>query len=321
MKVIIIGSGLIGVTTAYFLMHRGHEVTVIDRKDGPGRETSFANGALLTPSMAEPWNAPGSWRVLLRSLVRSDSAMQLRLRALPALAGWGVKFLRNSRAAIFERNTVSNLRLALYSLKVMQSLRQQTNIEYGRAASGALRIFRDAAAFDRASLAANRLLFEGLRCRRLSTAATVELEPALAPIANQLTGAIHYGTDETGDAHRFCVALSDYRPAARGVEFRFRTEVSSAGNALGPGDGGCGRPGTFCRGSIHRCSRQLQHSVAKGPRCSSAGATRQGLLCHVRSPRRSTLANYAGHRRSSARRSRATRRCHSRCGNRRIRRL
>src|SRR5579863_7039592 len=128
MKVIVIGSGLLGLTTAYFLRTRGHEVTVFDRAEGPGLETSFANAGLLTPSMAEPWNAPGSWRVLLGSLGRSDSAMQLRLRALPALAGWGVKFLRNSRPAIFERNTVSNLRLALYSLKVMQSLRQQTNI-------------------------------------------------------------------------------------------------------------------------------------------------------------------------------------------------
>ena len=226
MKVIIIGGGLIGVTTAYFLMHRGHAVTVIDRQDGPGRETSFANGALLTPSMAEPWNAPGVWRVLLGSLLRADSAMQLRLRALPALAGWGVEFLRNSRAARFERNTLSNLRLALYSLKVMQSLRLQTNIEYGRAASGALRIFRSAAALERASLAAKRPLFEGLSCRILSTDATLELEPALAPIANQLTGAIHYEADETGNAYRFCVALSDYI-RQRGVEFRFHTEVSS----------------------------------------------------------------------------------------------
>jgi D-amino-acid dehydrogenase len=72
MKVIVIGSGLIGVTTTYFLSSRGHEVTVIDREEGPDRETSFANGVLLTPSMADPWNAPGSWRVLLASLGRSD---------------------------------------------------------------------------------------------------------------------------------------------------------------------------------------------------------------------------------------------------------
>jgi D-amino-acid dehydrogenase len=99
MRVLIVGSGLIGVTTAYFLRRCGHEVTVLDREGGPGRDTSFANGALLTPSMAEPWNAPGSWRVLLASLGRPDAAMQLRLRALPALAGWGITFLRNSKAA------------------------------------------------------------------------------------------------------------------------------------------------------------------------------------------------------------------------------
>jgi D-amino-acid dehydrogenase len=79
MKVIIIGAGLIGVTTAYFLRRRGHEVLVIDREEGAGRETSFANGALLSPSMPEPWNAPGSWRVLLGSVGRSDAALQLRL--------------------------------------------------------------------------------------------------------------------------------------------------------------------------------------------------------------------------------------------------
>lgn len=226
MKIIIIGSGLIGVTTAYFLRRRGYEVTVIDREEGPGRETSFANGALLTPSMPEPWNAPGCWRVLLASLGRKDAAMQLRMRALPALLGWGVEFLRNSKAAAFERNVLSNLRMALYSLEVMQSLRQQTHIEYGRAVRGTLRVFRNRPALDGAFAAANRLASEGLRFRRLSKEETVGIEPALEPITNQLTGALHYETDETGDAHRFCVALAD-RAREQGVDFRFCTEVTS----------------------------------------------------------------------------------------------
>jgi D-amino-acid dehydrogenase len=226
MKVIVIGSGLIGVTIAYFLRRSGHDVTVIDREEGPGRETSFANAALLTPSMAEPWNAPGSWRVLLASLGRSHVPMQLRLRALPALAGWGVAFLRNSKAAIFERNALSNLHLALYSLKVMESLRQETRIEYGRAARGTLSVFQDPVALDRASVVANRLLSEGLSFRRLSRGQTIELEPALARIAHTLTDAIHYSTDETGDAYRFCVALADHARQLGG-EFHFRTEVSS----------------------------------------------------------------------------------------------
>ena len=124
MKALIIGSGLIGITSAYFLSRRGWEVTVLDRQAGPGQETSFANGSLLTPSMPEPWNAPGSWRVLLASLGRPDSALKLHLRTLPQLAGWGTAFLRNSSAARYERNTIKNLKLALHSLEVLGRLRQ-----------------------------------------------------------------------------------------------------------------------------------------------------------------------------------------------------
>jgi D-amino-acid dehydrogenase len=226
MKIVVIGSGLIGVTTAYFLSCRGHEVTVIDREEGVGREASFANGALLTPSMSDPWNAPGCWRVLLASLVRSDSPLQLRLRALPALADWGIGFLRNSSPAAFKRNSSSNLRLALYSLEVMRELRQQTRIGYDRSARGSLRLFRDHSPFDHASAAATRLISEGLTSRCLSSAETVALEPALAAIGSQLVGAIHYENDEIGDAYVFCEVLADLA-RQRGVEFRFGVEVSS----------------------------------------------------------------------------------------------
>ena len=226
MKIVVVGCGLIGLSTAYFLRCRGHEVTVIDRQEGPGRETSFANGALLTPSMSEPWNAPGCWRILLASLGRSDSALQLRLRALPSLADWGVTFLRNSRLVAFERNTLSNLRLGLYSLNVLESLRRQTGIEYGRTTRGSLKIFRDHVSLDRACAVATRLQSAGLSFRRLLRDEAIELEPALAPIADALAGAIHYGTDETGDAYQFCVALAEHARRL-GVEFQFHTEVTS----------------------------------------------------------------------------------------------
>jgi D-amino-acid dehydrogenase len=226
MKVLVIGSGLIGLTTAYFLKQRGHDVTVIDRQEGPARETSFANGALLTPSMPEPWNAPGCWRVLLSSLGRSDAALQLRLKALPALAGWGITFVRNSAPAAFERNTLANLRLALYSLRVMRDLREDARIDYGRAARGTLKVFRTAAAMDRAVTCAARLATEGLSLRRLTRGETVEMEPALAPIGDQLAGAIHYRADETGDAYRFSLTLAEHL-WQRSAEFRFRTQVSS----------------------------------------------------------------------------------------------
>lgn len=226
MKFVVVGGGLMGVTTAYFLRSRGHDVTVIDPEQGAGRGASFANGSLLTPSMPEPWNAPGCWRVLLSSLGRSDAALQLRLHALPALAGWGIRFLRNSNPTRYANNTVSNLRLALHSLTVMESLRNAVALDYGRAAPGTLRLFRKQDALDRATVAAEQLASHGLSFRRLSQTEAVELEPALQPIADRLSGALHYSTDETGDAYRFCVALA--QEAQRlGVEFRFGTKVTS----------------------------------------------------------------------------------------------
>jgi len=225
-KIVVIGSGLIGLTSAYFLRRSGHEVTVLDRQEGSGLETSFANGALLTPSMAEPWNAPGCWRVLLASLGRSDAALQLHFKTLPSLAGWGIKFLRNSSPGRYQSNALSNLRLALYSLKMMETLRQETGIEYGRNPRGSLRVFRDVAALDRAFAGAEHLLARSLSFRRLSSAQCVELEPALAPIAGQLAGGIHYEIDEIGDAHRFCVGLTEHARRL-GVEFRFGTVVSA----------------------------------------------------------------------------------------------
>lgn len=232
MKIAVIGCGLIGITTAYFLHRRGHEVTVLERADGPARETSFANGGMLTPGMCDPWNAPGSWRVLLRSLGRSDAALQLRVKTLPRLMGWGTSFLRNSTAEAFARNHRSNLLLARYSLDVMQRLRRETQIEFGRAARGSVGVFRDRSAWDQAWHAAEQLRPDGLIARRLSVAELIALEPALKPIASQLSGAIYYESDEVGDAHQFCVALAAHA-REQGVDFRFGTEVSSLATSGG----------------------------------------------------------------------------------------
>ena len=225
MKALIIGSGLIGISSAYFLSRRGWEVTVLDRQDGPGQETSFANGSLLTPSMSEPWNAPGSWRVMLRSIGRSDSALHLRLKALPHLAAWGAGFLRNSTPERYERNTVKNLKLALHSLQMMARVRQETGIQYGYASAGTLRVFRDPAPLERAVAWAERLRADGLTYRRLTGGEVVALEPALEPIGAQLAGGIHYPADEIGNAYEFCVGLAEHVRRA-GVEFRFRAPVT-----------------------------------------------------------------------------------------------
>lgn len=232
MKALIVGSGLMGVTSAYALARRGWEVTVIERRAGPGRETSFANGALLTPSMPEPWNAPGSWRVLLKSMGRSDSPLQLRLKALPGLWGWGARFLRNSSARRHERNTLKNLTLALHSLQALAALRRETGIEYGQATAGTLRVFRTPVSFKRAIEVAQRLRAAGLNFRGLTGQEAVSFEPALAPIVRQLAGAIHYPDDETGDAYKFCLALAE-RARSCGVGFQFDTAITAIDVASG----------------------------------------------------------------------------------------
>ena len=232
MKALIIGSGLIGVTSAYFLARRGWEVTVLDRQDGPALETSFANGSLLTPSMPEPWNAPGSWRVLLASIGRSDSPLQLRLKALPHLAGWGVRFLRNSSRERYERNSLKNLRLGLHSLEVLQRLRREIALDYGSAASGVLRVFRDPAKLQGAIPWADRLKAEGITYRVMTGGEVAAMEPALAPISGQLAGGIHYPVDEIGNAYKFTVALAEHARRA-GVDFRFRTPVTGIETRLG----------------------------------------------------------------------------------------
>lgn len=226
MRVIVVGGGIVGVTTAYFLNRRGHEVLVLDRAEGVGTGASFANGGLLTPSMADPWNAPGCWRVLLASLFRSDAPLQLRVNALPGLLQWGVQFLLNSRATVFERNALTNLRLALYSRQLMATLRQQTGFDYGHGAQGSLRIFRDTAAFEQAQRLAEKRATEGLTFQRLTPEQTVALEPVLAPLKAELAGGMLYQADENGDAHRFCVSLAQ-RATAAGVEFRFNTQAGS----------------------------------------------------------------------------------------------
>ncbi len=226
MHVLVIGSGLLGVSTAYWLRELGAEVTVVDRAAGPGRETSYANGALLTPSMADPWNAPGVlWR-LLGWLGREDSPMLLQPTALPGLVRWGLRFLLESREPRFRSNTLANVRLAKYSLEALHALRVSGAIDFHHGAVGTLKLTRSPRAFDAARSMADWLAGHGVTSRALDRAATIELEPALRPIAGKLAGSIHFPADEHGDAFRYCESLAALA-ARRGVTFRYRTTVQA----------------------------------------------------------------------------------------------
>jgi D-amino-acid dehydrogenase len=224
MRVCVLGAGLLGLSSAYYLKRSGHEVFVLDREPGPGLETSFANGGLLTPSMSEPWNAPGSWRVLLASIGRADAPLRLRVGAVPSLSLWGLGFLRHANASSYRRATRVNIALGAYALSCLKQLREEAQLDYNRGARGSLRVFRDQASVDRQAAYARTLEEFGIAHRVLTRQQLIALEPALASIAAELAGGIHNPGDETGDAHLFCRALAA-KLAAMDVAFHYGAAV------------------------------------------------------------------------------------------------
>lgn len=223
MRVTILGGGLMGVTTAWFLARDGHDVSVIERAKGLAEGTSFANAGLIAPSDSGPWNSPGTLGRLLRYVGREDSPLLLRLRAVPAMAGWGLKFLWQSRAQHYARNTEANTRLAIYNLTLLKALRTEFGLPYDETTGGLLQVFADPRSFDGAARHTERLKEFGLSAEPLDRAGIVAREPALKD-TGELAGALYFPGDESGDAHAFTRGLGECCKAA-GVNFRFGETV------------------------------------------------------------------------------------------------
>lgn len=224
MRVLVIGSGLAGVTTAWFLRQHGAEVHVVDRCAAAAMETSHANAGMLTPSMCDPWNQPGLLLRLLKWIGREDSPMLLRPAALPAMLGWGLRFLRNSSPARHRESTLINLRLASYSLDTLRKLRADLGLEYDGLTNGTLKFFRERETYEEFLELAKVLQSHGVQYRALSGGELVALEPSLAPIRAEIVGGLHFPGDESGDARRFCEALTA-RARQQGVVYHFNEDV------------------------------------------------------------------------------------------------
>lgn len=226
MKVIVLGAGVVGVTTAYYLARAGCAVTVVDRRDGPALETSFANGGQISVNHTTPWAAPGTPRKALGWLGRTDAPLLFHARFDPALFAWLARFLANCTSERMRANTRKAMRLALFSRRELASLREDLGIEYDRVARGILHIFRSTEEYDRALPQVE--LMNRVGCVRyvIDVEECLAIEPALEPARDSLVGGIHSPDDESGDAHKFTKALAE-RCQALGVSFRYATPVSA----------------------------------------------------------------------------------------------
>ncbi|MDQ7251626.1 D-amino acid dehydrogenase [Dongia sedimenti] len=225
MRVVVLGAGLIGTATAYYLARAGHEVVVIDRQRQAGLETSFANGALLTPSTSDSWAAPGTPQKILKWFGQEDAPMLLRLRAVPGMIGWGLRFLRECRPERWEANTEAVLKLALFSMAALDRLQADEALEFDRNPPGLIKLFRDPLSMDSALRASALYQRLGVDCTALEPDGCVAVEPALRPIRDKISGGVHYPADGSGDALKFTQALAE-RARALGVSFLFGHEIT-----------------------------------------------------------------------------------------------
>lgn len=219
-SVVIIGAGLAGLSSARALQKRGWQVTVVDAQTSPAQGTSFANAGMLTPSMADPWNAPGLLPYLLKSLGREDASFLLRLNALPGSIGWGLRFLAQSRQQAFLCNSEANFHLARYSLSQLRQWQAELNMQYEQRENGTLKIFRSAQALQTALHTAQQLQTLGLKVEALNANQVAQQEPALDAIKEQLCGGLFYPEDASGNARKFCQAISA-ELVANGAQLHF----------------------------------------------------------------------------------------------------
>ena len=206
-QIIIIGGGLLGLATANALLDRGEKVLVLERSEETALETSFANAGMLTPSQSAPWNSPPDIARILSGIGRKDSPMTLSVKQIPSLFFWGIKFMFYSRPQSFERISREIFSLANYSKLLTKNIRDSENIRYDESTKGTMKIFRDSERLQQ-SFDFSKRIYGDSTTKLLNREEVIDLEPQLKEIKD-LEGGLHYQSDETGDAYKFCKALED----------------------------------------------------------------------------------------------------------------
>ncbi|WP_338022087.1 D-amino acid dehydrogenase [Allorhizobium sonneratiae] len=224
MKVTVLGAGVIGVTTAWYLAKAGHEVTVIDRQPGPALETSFANAGEVSFGYCSPWAAPGIPMKALKWLFMEHAPLILRPKIDGAMLSWMVKMLTNCTSARYAVNKSRMLRLADYSRLALADLRTDTGIQYDERMQGTLQLFRTEAQLEASAKDVKALAADGIPYEVLDPDTCIRVEPALAASRNKIVGGLLTPKDETGDCFKFTNALAAMA-AENGVVFDYGRSI------------------------------------------------------------------------------------------------
>ncbi|WP_027284328.1 D-amino acid dehydrogenase [Rubritepida flocculans] len=236
MRVLVLGAGVVGVTSAWYLAQAGHEVTVLDRQPGPGLETSFANAGQVSPGYSAPWAAPGIPVKALKWLMMRHRPLVLWPSLDHGLYGWLARMLANCTEEAYRRNKSRMVRLAEYSRDCLRDLRAETGLDYDARSRGTLQLFRTQKQLDSVGADTRVLDAFGVPYELLDAAGCAAAEPALAAVAGKYVGGLRLPGDETGDAHLFTQRLAALA-AARGVRFRYGERIEAieaeAGRVLG----------------------------------------------------------------------------------------
>ncbi|WP_085034352.1 D-amino acid dehydrogenase [Ensifer aridi] len=224
MKVIVLGAGVIGVTSAYQLAKAGHEVTVVDRQEGPAQETSFANAGEVSFGYCSPWAAPGIPMKALKWLFMEHAPLILRPKLDRAMLAWMFQMLRNCTAERYAINKGRMLRLAAYSRTSLAEVRAETGIVYDERMQGTLQLFRTQQQLDASAKDVKALAADGVPYKVLDRDACILVEPALRHVREKIVGGLLTPKDETGDCFKFTNELAA-RAAALGVRFVYGTQI------------------------------------------------------------------------------------------------
>jgi D-amino-acid dehydrogenase len=226
MKVLVLGSGVIGVSAAYQLALAGHEVIVVDRQPAAGMETSFANAGEVSPGYSAPWAGPGVPLKAVKWLLMRHRPLVIRAHLDPELLRWGLAMLRNCTSARYEVNKARMMRLAEYSRDCLKALRESTGIAYDERARGTLQLFRTRKQLDASAADIAVLQRSGVGFRSLDAAGCIEQEPALATVREKFMGGLLLPGDETGDCFKFTQRLAELA-AREGVVFRQSVRIDA----------------------------------------------------------------------------------------------